>query len=64
MSRSARIAKNTAYLYFRMLLIMGIQFFTVRVTLKYLGVVDYGIYNVYRHKLCRQHTVRTIYGKN
>lgn len=46
MSRSARIAKNTAYLYFRMLLIMAIQFFTVRVTLKYLGVVDYGIYNV------------------
>lgn len=46
MSRNARIAKNTAYLYFRMLLIMGVQFFTVRVTLKYLGVVDYGIYNV------------------
>lgn len=29
-----------------MMLIMAIQFFTVRVTLKYLGVVDYGIYNV------------------
>lgn len=29
-----------------MLLIMAIQFFTVRVTLQYLGVVDYGIYNV------------------
>lgn len=29
-----------------MLLIMAIQFFTVRVTLKYLGVEDYGIYNV------------------
>lgn len=46
MSRSSRIAKNTAYLYFRMLLIMAIQFFTVRVTLQYLGIVDYGIYNV------------------
>lgn len=46
MTRNSRIAKNTAYLYFRMLLIMGIQFFTVRVTLQYLGVVDYGIYNV------------------
>lgn len=46
MSRSSRIAKNTAYLYFRMLLIMVIQFFTVRVTLQYLGIVDYGIYNV------------------
>lgn len=46
MSRNTRIAKNTAFLYFRMLLIMAIQFFTVRVTLQYLGVVDYGIYNV------------------
>ncbi len=46
MSRNSQLAKNTAYLYFRMLLIMGVQFFTVRVTLKYLGVSDYGIYNV------------------
>lgn len=29
-----------------MLLIMCVQFFTVRITLKYLGVEDYGIYNV------------------
>ena len=29
-----------------MLLIMVIQFYTVRITLKYLGVEDYGIYNV------------------
>lgn len=41
-----RIAKNTAFLYIRMLLIMAIQFFTVRITLQYLGVEDYGIYNV------------------
>ena len=45
-SRNKRIATNTAFLYIRMLLIMTIQFFTVRITLKYLGVVDYGIYNV------------------
>ena len=45
-SRNKRIAKNTAFLYMRMLLIIVIQFFTVRITLKYLGVVDYGIYNV------------------
>lgn len=41
-----RIAKNTMLLYFRMLLTMGVSFYTVRVVLKILGVVDYGIYNV------------------
>ncbi len=46
MSRISSIAKNTAFLYIRMLLIMVIQFYTVRITLKYLGVEDYGIYNV------------------
>lgn len=45
-SSNKRIAKNTAFLYVRMLLIMVIQFFTVRITLKYLGVENYGIYNV------------------
>jgi O-antigen/teichoic acid export membrane protein len=33
-------------LYFRMLLIMAVSLFTVRVVLKTLGIVDYGIYNV------------------
>jgi O-antigen/teichoic acid export membrane protein len=41
-----RIAKNTMMLYFRMLLIMAVSLYTVRVVLKTLGVVDYGIYNV------------------
>lgn len=45
-SRGKKIAANTVFLYARMLLIMVVQFFTVRVTLKYLGVEDYGIYNV------------------
>lgn len=43
---SKRIAKNTLFLYFRMLLIMGVSLFTVRIVLNALGVVDYGIYNV------------------
>ena len=50
MSKSAvnnkRIAKNTFYLYLRMLFVMGISLFTVRAILDILGVVDYGIYNV------------------
>jgi len=41
-----RIAKNTALLYFRMLLIMVISLFTVRIVLHTLGIQDYGIYNV------------------
>lgn len=41
-----RIAKNTALLYFRMLLTMCIGLFTSRVVLDTLGAEDYGIYNV------------------
>lgn len=41
-----RIAKNTLFLYFRMLLIMGVSLFTVRVVLRTLGAEDYGINNV------------------
>ena len=41
-----RIAKNTIYLYFRMLLLMVVSFYTSRVILAELGVEDYGIYNV------------------
>ena len=41
-----RIAKNTALLYFRMLLIMAITLYTSRIVLKQLGENDFGIYNV------------------
>ena len=41
-----RIAKNTAYLYLRMLLTAFISLYTARVVLKALGVEDFGIYNV------------------
>lgn len=40
------MAKNTLLLYFRMLLLMLVSLYTVRVILKTLGVVDFGIYNV------------------
>jgi O-antigen/teichoic acid export membrane protein len=45
-SNNKRIAKNTVMLYFRMLLVMAVSFYIVRIVLKTLGVVDYGIYNV------------------
>lgn len=41
-----RIAKNTAMLYIRMLLIMAVTLYTSRVVLNVLGVEDYGIYSV------------------
>ena len=40
------IAKNTAFLYVRMLLIMFVTLFTSRVVLKALGVVDFGLNSV------------------
>jgi O-antigen/teichoic acid export membrane protein len=41
-----RIAKNTLMLYFRMILIMGVNLYTSRIILNVLGVTDFGIYNV------------------
>ena len=41
------IAKNTAFLYIRMLLVMIVTFYTSRVILDVLGAEDYGIYNTY-----------------
>ena len=41
-----RVAKNTVYLYIRMLLIMIISLFTSRIVLQTLGAVDFGLYNV------------------
>ena len=43
---SARLAKNTLLLYFRMALMMCINLYTSRIVLDTLGVEDYGIYNV------------------
>ncbi len=40
-----RIAKNTAFLYLRMILMMGINLFSSRIILQALGVSDYGLYN-------------------
>ena len=39
-----RIAKNTLFLYFRMLIILAVSLYTSRVTLQMLGVDDFGIY--------------------
>lgn len=41
-----RVAKNTLFLYLRMIIVMGITLFTTRALLSALGVEDYGVYNV------------------
>ena len=43
-SSNKRIAKNTMFLYFRMMFTMVISLYTSRVILQTLGVTDYGIY--------------------
>ena len=45
-SNKKRIAKNTLFLYIRMMLIMAISLYTSRIILNALGIVDYGVYNV------------------
>ena len=45
-SNNTRIAKNTIFLYFRMILLMVESLYTSRVVLATLGIEDYGIYNV------------------
>lgn len=45
-SSNKTIAKNTLFLYFRMLVTMIISLYTSRVVLRVLGIDDYGIYQV------------------
>lgn len=45
-SKNKTIAKNTIYLYIRMIFIMVVNLYVVRSFLDLLGVEDYGIYNV------------------
>lgn len=41
-----RIAKNTLFLYLRMIFLLFVSLYTSRIILAQLGVVDYGLYNV------------------
>lgn len=44
-TNTKRIAKNTVLLYVRMLVVMAVNLFTVRIVLNALGEQDYGIFN-------------------
>lgn len=45
-ANNKRIAKNTLFMYIRMVIVMTVTLYTSRVVLKSLGVEDFGIYNV------------------
>ena len=45
-SNNKRIARNTLFLYIRMVLVLVVSLFTTRIVLQSLGVVDYGVFNV------------------
>lgn len=45
-TRTNLLAKNTLYLYARMIIVMVVSLYTSRVVLKTLGFEDFGIYNV------------------
>ena len=45
-ANNKRIAKNTIFLYSRMIIVLLVSLYTTRVVLNVLGVEDYGIYNV------------------
>lgn len=45
-SKSKRLARNTFFLYVRMLFVMIVSIYTSRVVLDKLGVFDFGIHSV------------------
>ena len=45
-NRNKRIAKNTLFLYGRMIFVMLVSLYTVRVIMANLGIADYGTYNI------------------
>ena len=45
-ANNKRIAKNTIYVYIRMLIIVIVNLYASRIILNVLGIVDYGIYNI------------------
>ena len=44
-ANSRRIARNTVYLYLRMLVMLVIGLVTYRIIIRSLGVTDYGVYS-------------------
>lgn len=57
---SQRIAKNTTFLYLRMLIVMIINIFSVRYVLRGLGVIDYGVFHVVAGLVTMFHSISSV----
>lgn len=59
-----RIAKNTVFLYLRMMVVMVINLFTVKLVLKALGTEDYGVFDVVAGVVTMMQALSTIIGSS
>lgn len=64
MSNTKKLAKNTAFMYARMFLLMLITLYTSRIILQTLGVEDYGIYNVVGSIVVMFNSLRTVFSSS
>ena len=56
-----RLAKNSVYMYLRMILVMLVSLYSSRIILQNLGIEDFGIYNVVGSIVVMFHSVKTIF---
>lgn len=63
-SNTRRLAKNTVFMYIRMVFLMVVSFYSSRVVLKELGVDDYGTYNVVGGIVAMFSSLRTIFSSS
>jgi len=63
-SNTKRVAKNTAFMYGRMILLTIISLYTSRVVLQQLGVEDFGIYGVVGAIVSMFNSLRTVFSSS
>lgn len=59
-----RLAKNTAFMYIRMFVLIVVSFYTSRIVLQQLGVEDYGIYNLVGSIVAMFNSLRAIFASS
>ena len=61
---AGRLARNTIYMYIRMVVVMLVALYTSRIILRTLGIADYGIYNVVGSIVIMFHSVKTVFSSS
>lgn len=59
-----RLAKNTAFMYIRMFVLIVVSFYTSRVVLQQMGIEDYGIYNLVGSIVAMLNSLRTLFASS